>query len=316
MVALVTIQNKLRRESCFGLLTALLFAFSNPVFADDYYSKSNGLWNSPSNWAIGSPAGPDATVPPTSADFVYISSGHTITVSADAEAMFIDNSGTIIVNHNITLTVQGNVIIQSAGKIYLSGNTTCNGNNVSVLIVNGNYSNYGISCFWKSWVIIAGDLYSPEASGIQNNGFLVIGGNAIGEIDQTGGSSVYTLNPLATVTLTGTTPIITPPASPAGLVTIVSEIISGSSCPLTMTGPANVCSTGSADFEIFSTSSSSPSYSWEEHNGYGWNPLTDGGVYSGTDSAILHISNVTGKNGYLYKCKITDSCYKYSSPEH
>jgi hypothetical protein len=49
-------------------------------------------------------------------------------------------------------------------------------------------------------------------------------------------------------------------------------------------------------------------FSWEEDAGTGFVALTDGGVYSGTDTDTLDISDSTGLNTYEYRCVVsTDS---------
>lgn len=270
---------------------------------------TGGDWHDPASWAGG--------IVPGAGDNVVITSTAEITVSADAEASSLIVSGIIILNDGVTLTISGNVTIETEGELFLSGNTNCTGDSMSVLIVYGNYSNYGYSCFWKSWVVIAGDLYSPSASGIQSNGFLVIGGNAVGVIDQTGGNSVYPINPGAIISLTGTTPITTAPASPAELVEIIETVIFGGGfCGFTIEGPINdtTCISSSAHFVISSTTAASPSYQWEENRGTGWITLANSGVYSGVTTSNLSISNASGMDGYLYRCKITNGslCGKYS----
>ena len=271
-------------------------------------TASGGNWNNAGSWIGG--------VVPGTGDDVIITSGATITVSAFANARSLDVSGTLIVNDLAILTIQGDLTIEAGAYLYLSGNTSCTGNNLSILIIYGNYTNYGYSCIWKSWVVIAGNLNSPSPSGIQNNGYLVIGGNAIGIIDQTGGSSVYTINPNATVSLIGTTPIFTEPTSPLLLVAIINLVIHGGLCGFTIDGPMNVesCNGGSASFQITSTTATSPTFMWEENRGTGWAAISNGGVYSGSTTSTLGISNATGMNGYLYRCRVTNAslCSKYS----
>jgi len=167
------IRNKLLPRQFLTYISILFLCTITAQAATITSTVTGGNWNTGSSWVGG--------VIPGSGDDVIIVSTATITVTADANARTIDLYGILVVNDQVTLTIQGNVTVESSGRLYLSGDTSCSGSAQSTLIVYGNYSNYGISCFWKSWAIIAGDLYSPSASGIQNNGFLVIGGNAIGE---------------------------------------------------------------------------------------------------------------------------------------
>jgi gliding motility-associated-like protein len=293
----------------FFVFTIVCFLFlSTAQSATITSTAAGGNWNSTSSWAGG--------VIPGSGDDVIILSTATITVTADASVKSLDVFGIIIVKDAITLTVYEDVTVESTGELYLSGNTNCTGSAQSTLLVYGDYTNFGISCFWKSWAIIGGNLDSPSASGIQNEGYLVVGGDASGNIDQTGGSSVYTINPNATVTLSGTTPITTAPTSPADLVTAVNTVIFGGSCGFTINGPSNAtsCNGDPANFIITSTTATSPAYQWEEDQGTGWVSLTNSGVYSGVTTATLSISNATGLNEYKYRCKVTDisACSKYS----
>jgi hypothetical protein len=48
-----------------------------------------------------------------------------------------------------------------------------NGSDQSTLVLYGNYVNNGVTDFYKSNVIITGDLTSPSTSTLQNNGMLL-----------------------------------------------------------------------------------------------------------------------------------------------
>ena len=52
------------------------------------------------------------------------------------------------------------------------------------------------------------------------------------------------------------------------------------------------------------------SQQWQESrdSGVSWTNLVNGGVYSGVTSQALSISNVTGLNGYKYKCIVNSEC--------
>jgi hypothetical protein len=52
-----------------------------------------------------------------------------------------------------------------------------NGSDQSTLVLYGNYVNNGVTDFYKSNVIITGDLTSPSTSTLQNNGNVIVGGN-------------------------------------------------------------------------------------------------------------------------------------------
>jgi len=73
----------------------------------------------------------------------------------------------------------------------------------------------------------------------------------------------------------------------------------------TVTAPAE------AYFTVTATTNetlSTLTYSWEEDQGSGFVALTDTGVYSGTATDTLDISNSTGLDTYEYRCVVsTDS---------
>jgi hypothetical protein len=289
-----------------------LFFITVSAQAATVTSTTSGNWNAGSTWVGG--------VAPSSTDDVVIASGTTVTVTADATARSLVVYGTIVENTGLTFTINGDADVMSTGKLYLSGNTSCNGSASNFLLVYGNYTNYGQSCFYKSTVIITGDLASPSASALQNNGNIVVGGNLSGSIDLTGGtgtSQVYVLNPNATVSLS---PAISTSTDVTGestaLVSLVNTVIYGSSCGFAINGNLNVntCPGGSASFVITSTTATSPTYQWYENQGLGWVSLSNGGVYSGVTTATLTISNATGKDTYIYRCGITDNaaCTRYS----
>lgn len=46
-------------------------------------------------------------------------------------------------------------------------------------------------------------------------------------------------------------------------------------------------------------------YVWQEDDGGGFDPITDGGVYSGAETATLTISDNLGLDGYLYRVVVS-----------
>lgn len=66
--------------------------------------------------------------------------------------------------------------------------------------------------------------------------------------------------------------------------------------------PSNVssCSGTSATFDVLW--SGATSFVWEENAGSGFVALSNGGVYSGADTDVLFISDVTGLAGNTYRC--------------
>ncbi len=94
-----------------------------------------------------------------------------------------------------------------------------------------------------------------------------------------------------------------------------SQIISNSALlqvegPLSVTDePDNItsCSGSGVTFSatIVNAGPGSLIYQWEESpdGGITWNPLTDGGVFSGTSTTTLSVSNVAGKYGFRYRLR-------------
>ncbi len=65
---------------------------------------------------------------------------------------------------------------------------------------------------------------------------------------------------------------------------------------------------GNASFAV-TTTGTVQIYIWEEDQGSGFTPLSDGGVYSGTGSSTLTITGATtSMNGYMYHCQILSDC--------
>ncbi len=60
------------------------------------------------------------------------------------------------------------------------------------------------------------------------------------------------------------------------------------------------CVGTSASFNI--TAFGASSYQWEQNSGGGFFALSNGGVFSGVDTDVLTISNVSGLNGNMYRC--------------
>ena len=122
-----------------------------------------------------------------------------------------------------------------------------------------------------------------------------------------------------------TTPIVltVPGAAATGSYTAVLTITSASSCESTYnivveiqdasadavigTQPANVtkCSGESATFSVSATNATA--YQWEVDNqlGGGFVSLSDVGVYSGSTTANLSISSITGLDSYQYQVQVT-----------
>jgi len=70
------------------------------------------------------------------------------------------------------------------------------------------------------------------------------------------------------------------------------------------TSPATVCPSGVATFTVAATGTAL-TYQWYQYI-TGWNPISNGGVYSGATTTTLTITNPTASmNGYLYECVVS-----------
>lgn len=78
--------------------------------------------------------------------------------------------------------------------------------------------------------------------------------------------------------------------------------------------PANssICSGANTSFSV--TTSGATSYKWQENTGAGFTDITDGGIYSNSNTATLNLTGVTsGMNGNLYRCVVTNACGSINS---
>jgi hypothetical protein len=98
-----------------------------------------------------------------------------------------------------------------------------------------------------------------------------------------------------------------PLTSSAATLTVNAATVTISADPSNLT----VDSGDPAQFTVVASTNetlSALTFSWEEDDGTGFVALTDGGVYSGTDTDTLDISDATGLSTYEYRCVVsTDS---------
>ncbi|TDD99604.1 T9SS sorting signal type C domain-containing protein [Flavobacterium cellulosilyticum] len=260
-----------------------------------------------------------AQVVPTSKDDVLISDGTTVTlnVSAVMRSVIVNNGATLNVNSGLVFkvgseTVLGNFTVNSGGMFSLGS-----GSDKSTVIVYGNYTNYGETIFYKSDVLIRGNLITPSTSSLQNNGNVIVGGDIIGKFDisgQAGAGIIYALDPYATVDITPTSinnnviPGTFPSGETAELIGIVNTVIYGGDCTFIVNNISNatVCSGSNVVFTV-STSGTTPTYQWQVNtNGSGWVNLTNGLIYSGVTTSNLTIIGVDIlMNNFKYRAKIT-----------
>jgi hypothetical protein len=290
------------------MMQTLVFAATNT------YTGANGDWNTATNWSL--------QIVPTAADDVVIPTGKSVNISADSFAKSINLSGALTINDGIRLTVYNDFTVNFGGSFIMPG-----GSALSTLVVYGNYVNYGSTDFWKSTVVIAGDLLSSATSDLQKQGNVVVGGNIIGDFDLTGGTGtaqIYAVNPNATVVITPTsidnnvapgTEVKIPTESQA-LVDLVNEVIYGGSiCTFNSSVPNMSACAGNTKTITVATNSSSPTYAWQVNSGSGWGNVPNAAPYSGITSASLTITGITaGLDKSKYRAIVTSGgCSKNSN---
>ncbi|RTY90875.1 T9SS sorting signal type C domain-containing protein [Flavobacterium sp. GT3R68] len=302
-----TSKNKAVSISLLLLVLGSLNAFSQ---TNTFTGTVNSNWNTAMNWSL--------LAVPTAIHDLVIPSGKSVIVNADASAKTISLSGNLTMNSGIKLTVNGNLTVNATGNFTMPG-----GSGLATLVVYGNFMNNGLTDFWKSTVVILGDLISPLTSSLQNQGNIVVGGNIIGSFAITGGSGagqIYALNPNATVTITPASidNNVTPGTPLSGsesnaLIDLVNQVIYGASCPFAISDVANVtiCSGNIAVFTV-STTGTLPTYQWQVNSGSGWLDLANDAVYAGVSTPTMTIANASiTMDGYRYRASITAaSCTK------
>jgi hypothetical protein len=108
--------------------------------------------------------------------------------------------------------------------------------------------------------------------------------------------------------------VVTSDSTVAPTATSAAAVLTVSAATVTISAdPSNltVDSGDPAQFTVVASTDetlSTLTFSWEEDDGGGFAALTDGGVYSGTDTDTLDISDATGLSTYEYRCVVsTDS---------
>ncbi|MDI5897923.1 T9SS sorting signal type C domain-containing protein [Flavobacterium yafengii] len=277
------------------------------------YIGTNNSWTTAANWSLG--------IVPTASHDVVIQSGKSVNISLDSFAKSLNISGTLTISTGKRLTVSGDFTVNTGGTFSMGS-----GSDSSTLIVYGNYTNNGTTNFYKSDVIIVGDLLSPATSGLQNQGNVIVGGNIIGGFDLTGGtgtSQIYAVNPNAIVTITpmsidtNVTPGVQVTSESTALIALVNTVIYGGNCTFTISSLLNQSNClGAAIFSVTTNAASDYTAKWQVNSsGNTWNDLSDDSVYSGTNTLSLTINTVSSvMNSYKYRIVITkDSCSKYSN---
>ncbi|MGB0428823.1 MAG: PKD domain-containing protein [Bacteroidia bacterium] len=103
------------------------------------------------------------------------------------------------------------------------------------------------------------------------------------------------------VVISGTcTPAVT---SNSGELTVVSQVAISSN-PSSL----DVCVDDDPTFSV-TASGGTITYKWQEDDGTGFSDLSDGGIYSGTGTSTLALTDVTAtEDGYDYRCYVTSTC--------
>ncbi len=91
--------------------------------------------------------------------------------------------------------------------------------------------------------------------------------------------------------------------------TSVTVTLNSSTSPVVTSQPADVqvCPGDAASFTV-AASGSNLSYQWEEDSGSGFNALSDGGIYSGANSATLNLASTSlGMNGNQFRVIVSST---------
>ncbi|MBK9636668.1 MAG: T9SS type A sorting domain-containing protein [Bacteroidetes bacterium] len=93
----------------------------------------------------------------------------------------------------------------------------------------------------------------------------------------------------------------------------VTLVVNGSPVASNQLSQEVYCDGGIVQFNAI-VSGANISYQWEENNGGGFLPITNGPNYSGATSPILQLMNIPASHtNYLYRCNITGQCFPDSS---
>jgi hypothetical protein len=127
---------------------------------------------------------------------------------------------------------------------------------------------------------------------------------------------VYSGVNTATLTITGATASLNG-NSYRVVVTGTPQTRNSNSATLTVIQPPSIsshpqntmaCEGGTAAFNV-TASGGGLSYQWQENQGSGFTNISNGGVYSGANTATLTLSNVTAAmNGYAYRVIVSGTC--------
>ena len=214
-------------------------------------------------------------------------------------------------------------IILIAGNLVLHATPTTTLTNNGLLQITGSASAGGTIINGNSSVFIAGSATCPI---VNDNGAVRVNNNPTNTSIFTytgtfGGTinGIYT-NAAATISAgTFTAPNTFSPLSlPAGVQTLYASITSGGCTyivpflytlppPSITTQPVGVTVCSGTSTTFTAAASNAPTYQWQVNTGGGFTNLSNTAPYSGVTTGTLSISNVSGFNGYQYRCIATNS---------
>ncbi|WP_460474350.1 ELWxxDGT repeat protein, partial [Emticicia fontis] len=137
-------------------------------------------------------------------------------------------------------------------------------------------------------------------------------GTSVGTVEVNGPSEVVEMLP-TNISVFGNKLIFSGQDAEAGVEPFIFNP-SGIPNPLVTDQPDNltICSTGSASFTI--AADNATTYQWQVKIGIAaFTDLSESGVYSGVNTATLNISNVSGLNGYQYRCVVSNGFININS---
>jgi len=267
---------------CEGLQTTFIVGVTgtNPSYQWQESTNGGGTWNNITDGGVYAGA-TSATltltnVPATMSGYQYM----VIVTGAAPCGNATSTAGTLLVNTAPVITTQP-----------VANTTLCEGNNTSFTVAaNGT----GITHQWQLSTTGTGGPWTN----ISNGG--VYSGASTATLSITG-VTIGMNNYIYRDSISGT---CTPSVNSSNAAIKVNTAITITTQPDAIT---NVCATGSASFSVNATGTT-PSYQWQESTNAGgtWNNLANGGVYSGTSTTTLTLTNITAAmNGNLYRAVVT-----------
>ncbi|HRG91564.1 MAG TPA: zinc-dependent metalloprotease family protein [Chitinophagaceae bacterium] len=190
-------------------------------------------------------------------------------------------AGSPVRTRNIVFTISNTVTPSYTTQP--AAQTVCVGANASFSVVALDASGY-------QWQISTGGGPFTDIPGATNPSYTVTGA--------TSGQNGNQYRVIATSACATST------TSNAVTLTVISPVVVG-------TQPLNreICAGGNTTFSITASSSQTISYQWQvsTNSGGSWTNIADGGIYTGTGTATLNLTNTpVGNNTYQYRCLVNN----------